>query len=161
MGEGPNDQGLSRHHIMNGVEASLRRLQVDFIDLYQVHWPDEETPLDETLEALNDLVRSGKVRYIGCSNYPAWLLTKSLWISDARGIVVRAAIGDDQCRRFPRLGLPRRQRSDALRQRGRSVQRRNHDRKGVVCQDAVGQRRRGYSWHLGGGPVWLRFLAMI
>jgi len=85
MGEGPNDQGLSRQHIMNGVEASLRRLQTDYIDLYQVHWPDEETPLDETLEALNDLVRSGKVRYIGCSNYPAWLLAKSLWISDSRG----------------------------------------------------------------------------
>lgn len=85
MGEGPNDQGLSRQHIMNGVEASLRRLQTDYIDLYQVHWPDQETPLDETLEALNDLVRTGKVRYIGCSNYPAWLLAKSLWISDVRG----------------------------------------------------------------------------
>jgi aryl-alcohol dehydrogenase-like predicted oxidoreductase len=82
MGEGVNDQGLSRQHIMNGVEASLRRLQTDHIDLYQVHWPDEETPLDETLGALNDLVRSGKVRYIGCSNYPAWLLAKSLWVSD-------------------------------------------------------------------------------
>lgn len=82
MGEGVNDQGLSRQHIMNGAEASLRRLQTDHIDLYQVHWPDEETPLDETLGALNDLVRSGKVRYIGCSNYPAWLLAKSLWVSD-------------------------------------------------------------------------------
>ena len=83
LGPGPNDQGLSRLHIMNSVEASLRRLQTDYIDLYQVHWPDEETPLEETLEALNDLVRSGKVRYIGCSNYPAWLLAKSLWISDS------------------------------------------------------------------------------
>ena len=86
MGEGPNDQGLSRYHIMNGVEASLRRLQTDYIDLYQVHWPDEETPLEETMEALSDLVRSGKVRYIGCSNYPAWLLAKSLWVSDVRGL---------------------------------------------------------------------------
>jgi 1-deoxyxylulose-5-phosphate synthase len=85
MGDGPNDQGLSRHHILNAVEASLRRLQTDYIDLYQVHFPDEETPLDETLGALNDLVRAGKVRYIGCSNYPAWLLAKSLWISDVRG----------------------------------------------------------------------------
>ncbi len=86
MDEGPNDQGLSRHHIMSGVEASLRRLQTDYIDLYQVHWPDEETPLEETMEALSDLVRAGKVRYIGCSNYPAWLLAKSLWVSDVKGL---------------------------------------------------------------------------
>ena len=83
MGSAPNDQGLSRAHIMTAVEDSLRRLQTDYIDLYQVHWPDQETPLEETLSALNDLVRSGKVRYIGCSNYPAWLLMKSLWVSDA------------------------------------------------------------------------------
>lgn len=82
MGDGPNDQGLSRQHIMSGVEASLRRLQTDYIDLYQVHFPDMDTPLDETLSALTDLVRSGKVRYLGCSNYPAWLLAKSLWVSD-------------------------------------------------------------------------------
>lgn len=85
-GAGPNDEGLSRKHIMDGVEASLRRLQTDYIDLYQVHWPDEETPLDETLTALNDLVRVGKVRYIGCSNYPAWLLAKSLWVSDVNNL---------------------------------------------------------------------------
>lgn len=82
MGEGPNDKGLSRYHIMNAVEASLRRLRTDYIDLYQTHSPDHETPLDETLRAMDDLVRSGKVRYVGCSNYPAWLLAKSLWISD-------------------------------------------------------------------------------
>ena len=82
MGEAVTSKGLSRHHIMNAVDASLRRLQTDYIDLYQVHSPDQETPLDETLTALNDLVRMGKVRYIGCSNYPAWLLAKSLWISD-------------------------------------------------------------------------------
>ncbi len=86
MGEGVNDQGLSRLHIMNGVHDSLRRLQTDYIDLYQVHWPDEETPLDETLGVLDDLVRGGLVRYIGCSNYPAWLLAKSLWVSDVRNL---------------------------------------------------------------------------
>lgn len=84
MGDGPNDQGLSRYHIFNAVEASLRRLRTDYIDLYQVHAPDKDTPLEETLEALSDLVRQGKVRYIGCSNYPAWLLAKSLWISDVQ-----------------------------------------------------------------------------
>jgi aryl-alcohol dehydrogenase-like predicted oxidoreductase len=84
MGAGPNDKGLSRHHIFHAVEASLKRLQTDYIDLYQVHSPDRETPLAETMTALNDLVRAGKVRYIGCSNYPAWLLAKSLWISDVR-----------------------------------------------------------------------------
>jgi aryl-alcohol dehydrogenase-like predicted oxidoreductase len=71
MGPGPNDSGLSRHHIMQGVEASLRRLQTDYIDLYQAHWDDRETPLDETLRAFDDLVRQGKVRYIGASNYVA------------------------------------------------------------------------------------------
>ncbi len=86
MGDGPNDHGLSRSHILDGVEASLNRLQTDYIDLYQVHWPDEETPLEETLQALTDLVRAGMVRYIGCSNYPAWLLTKSLWVSDVKNL---------------------------------------------------------------------------
>jgi aryl-alcohol dehydrogenase-like predicted oxidoreductase len=86
MGPGPNDEGLSRGHIMKSVDASLKRLQTDYIDLYQVHWPDEETPLEETLRALDDLIRYGKVRYIGCSNYPAWLLTRSLWISDVHGL---------------------------------------------------------------------------
>lgn len=84
MGPGPNDEGLSRLHILSAVEDSLRRLQTDYIDLYQVHYPDEETPLEETLAALDRLVRDGKVRYIGCSNYPAWLLAKSLWVSDVR-----------------------------------------------------------------------------
>jgi aryl-alcohol dehydrogenase-like predicted oxidoreductase len=86
MGPGPNDEGLSRVHVMHAVEQSLRRLGTDYIDLYQVHFPDDETPLDETLEALHSLVLSGKVRYVGCSNYPAWLLAKSLWISDLRGL---------------------------------------------------------------------------
>ncbi|UCG23690.1 MAG: aldo/keto reductase [Chloroflexota bacterium] len=86
MGLGPNEEGLSRVHIMRSVEQSLRRLQTDHIDLYQVHFPDDDTPLDETLEALDSLVSAGKVRYIGCSNYPAWLLAKSLWVSDLRRI---------------------------------------------------------------------------
>ncbi|WP_375425610.1 aldo/keto reductase [uncultured Friedmanniella sp.] len=85
MGEGPNDAGLSRHHIIRGAEASLRRLDTDYIDLYQVHEWDGQTPLEETLSALDSLVTSGKVRYIGCSNYAAWHLMKALWTSDQGG----------------------------------------------------------------------------
>jgi len=84
MGDGPNDAGLSRHHIIRAAEASLRRLGTDYIDLYQVHEWDGVTPLEETLTALDDLVRSGKVRYVGCSNYGAWQMMKALGISDAR-----------------------------------------------------------------------------
>ncbi|MFI7585532.1 aldo/keto reductase [Spongisporangium articulatum] len=84
MGDGPNDAGLSRHHIVRGAEASLRRLNTDYIDLYQVHEWDGQTPLEETLAALDDLVRSGKVRYIGCSNYAAWQLMKALGVSERR-----------------------------------------------------------------------------
>src|ERR671921_1033699 len=82
MGDGPNDAGLSRHHVIRSAEASLRRLGTDYIDLYQVHEWDGQTPLEETLQALDDLVRWGKVRYIGCSNYAAWQLTKALWTSE-------------------------------------------------------------------------------
>ena len=82
MGEGPNDQGLSRAHIFNAVESSLRRLDTDYIDLYQTHAYDEDTPIEETLVALDDLVRQGKVRYLGCSNYPSWRLMQALWSSD-------------------------------------------------------------------------------
>ena len=87
MGPGPNDTGLSRQHIVEGVEDSLRRLQTDFIDLYQAHWDDRDTPLEETLRAFDDLVRQGKVRYIGASNYQAWRLTRALWESDRRAYV--------------------------------------------------------------------------
>jgi aryl-alcohol dehydrogenase-like predicted oxidoreductase len=87
MGPGPNDTGLSRQHIAAGVEASLRRLQTDYIDLYQAHWDDRQTPLDETLRAFDDLVRQGRVRYVGCSNYVAWRLTRALWEADKRGLV--------------------------------------------------------------------------
>ncbi len=85
MGDGPNDAGLSRHHLIAQCEASLRRLGTDYLDLYQVHEWDGETPLEETLEALDTLVRSGKVRYIGSSNYSGWHLMKALAVSDARG----------------------------------------------------------------------------
>jgi aryl-alcohol dehydrogenase-like predicted oxidoreductase len=86
MWDGPNGEGLSRAHVVKAAEDSLRRLKVDYVDLYQTHWPDEDTPLDETLRALDDLVRQGKVRYLGASNHPAWLLTKALWVSDRLGL---------------------------------------------------------------------------
>jgi aryl-alcohol dehydrogenase-like predicted oxidoreductase len=87
MGPGPNDKGLSRLHIMRAVEDSLQRLRTDYIDLYQAHWDDRETPLEETLRAFDDLVRQGKVRYIGASNHVAWRLTRALWESDRRSYV--------------------------------------------------------------------------
>lgn len=86
MGEGPNDEGLSRSHIMVAVENSLRRLKTDYIDLYQTHWFDERTPIEETLSAMDDLVRQGKVRYVGCSNYPAWRLMQSLWYAERENV---------------------------------------------------------------------------
>jgi aryl-alcohol dehydrogenase-like predicted oxidoreductase len=86
MGPGPNDAGLSRHHVITGCEASLRRLKTDHIDLYQVHEWDGQTPLEETLEALDLLVRSGKVRYVGASNYAGWQLMKALGTADRLGL---------------------------------------------------------------------------
>src|SRR3954462_4054290 len=86
MGEGPNDTGLSRHHLIEACEASLRRLQTDHVDLYQVHQWDGQTPLEETLDTLDTLVRQGKVRYIGCSNYSGWQLMKARGISELRGL---------------------------------------------------------------------------
>ncbi|GER87046.1 NADP-dependent aryl-alcohol dehydrogenase [Dictyobacter vulcani] len=83
MGDEPNNRGLSRKHILDAVDASLRRLQTDYIDLYLAHAFDADTPIDETLTAFNDLVRMGKVRYVGASNYPAWRLMESLWSADA------------------------------------------------------------------------------
>jgi aryl-alcohol dehydrogenase-like predicted oxidoreductase len=85
MGDGPHDKGLSRKHIVEACEASLRRLQTDYIDLYQAHSWDAEAPIEETLRAFDDLVRAGKVRYIGSSNFSAWQMTWSLWTSDRRG----------------------------------------------------------------------------
>jgi aryl-alcohol dehydrogenase-like predicted oxidoreductase len=86
MWDGPNGEGLSRGHIMRAVDDSLRRLQTDYIDLYQTHSDDRNTPLDETLRALDDLVRAGKVRYIGASNYQAWRLCGALWTSEKHSI---------------------------------------------------------------------------
>jgi aryl-alcohol dehydrogenase-like predicted oxidoreductase len=82
VGDGPNDEGLSRKHILKAAEDSLRRLRTDYIDLYQAHSPDPETSLEETLRAFDDLVRQGKVRYLGCSNYPAWQVALSLGLSE-------------------------------------------------------------------------------
>jgi aryl-alcohol dehydrogenase-like predicted oxidoreductase len=82
MGAGPNDAGLSRHHLIAACEASLRRLRADHIDLYQVHEWDGVTPLEETMGALDDLVRAGKVRYVGCSNYAGWQLVKALGVAE-------------------------------------------------------------------------------
>ena len=86
MGAGHNQIGLSRYHIMENIDASLKRLQVDHIDLYQIHGRDPFTPLEETLDALDDCVRAGKVRYIGLCNLSAWEITKSLWISDKKNL---------------------------------------------------------------------------
>jgi aryl-alcohol dehydrogenase-like predicted oxidoreductase len=85
MGEGPNDQGLSRKHIFHAVQESMRRLNSSYIDLYQLHWPDEATPIEETLEALNDCISRGWVHYIGCSNFTAWRLVEALQTSDKKG----------------------------------------------------------------------------
>ncbi len=85
MGDRPNDEGLSRKHIMDGIDASLRRLGADYVDLYQIHRWDHETPIEETLEALNDVVRAGKVRYIGASSMFAWQFANALHLSERRG----------------------------------------------------------------------------
>ena len=86
-GDGPNSAGSSRLHLMRELESSLRRLQTDYLDLYQIHTWDPETPPEETARTLDDMVRAGKVRYIGASNYAAWQLCKALWASDRRGFV--------------------------------------------------------------------------
>jgi 1-deoxyxylulose-5-phosphate synthase len=85
MGEGPDQRGLSRKHIMAAIDASLRRLGTDYVDLYQIHRFDEETPIEETLEALHDVVRAGKARYLGASSMPAWRFAKLLYTADACG----------------------------------------------------------------------------
>jgi aryl-alcohol dehydrogenase-like predicted oxidoreductase len=91
-GPGANDRGLSRKHIFEGVHESLRRLQTDYIDIYYLHEPDYATPLEESLEALDDLVRQGKVIYVGLSNYYAWQVCKALWCSDKKNLVGIACI---------------------------------------------------------------------
>jgi 1-deoxyxylulose-5-phosphate synthase len=84
VGPGVNDRGLSRRHIIQQVENSLRRLETDYIDLYYAHNPDPDTPLEQTLSVYDDLVRQGKLRYVGLSNHPAWQFTHALWIADDR-----------------------------------------------------------------------------
>jgi aryl-alcohol dehydrogenase-like predicted oxidoreductase len=86
MGSGPNDAGMSRVHIMNAIEDSLRRLQMDYVDIYYIHHVDTQTPLEEMLRALDDLVHQGKVRYIACSNYQAWRLAEALSISESKDL---------------------------------------------------------------------------
>ena len=85
LGEGPNDKGLSRKHLLDAIDGSLRRLGMDYVDLYQIHRWDAETPIEETLEALNDIVRAGKARYIGASSMYAWQFARSLYLSDRHG----------------------------------------------------------------------------
>ena len=92
MWAGPNGEGLGRAHIMRAVDDSLRRLQTDYIDLYQTHWFDADTPIEETMRTLDDLVRAGKVRYVGCSNHPAWRLVEALWASDRHGLLSYIAL---------------------------------------------------------------------
>jgi aryl-alcohol dehydrogenase-like predicted oxidoreductase len=86
MGEGSENEGLSRKHILKAVENSLRRLQTDHIDLYQAHWPDENVPIEETLQAFDELIKQGKVRAVGASNYSAWELMQALWAADRKGL---------------------------------------------------------------------------
>ncbi|MCF3648767.1 aldo/keto reductase [Synoicihabitans lomoniglobus] len=86
MHDGPDDKGLSRERVIKCCEASLRRLQVDHIDLYQCHWTDLSTPIEETLAAMGELVKAGKVRHVGASNYPAWRLAEALWQADKLGL---------------------------------------------------------------------------
>ncbi len=80
------DRGLSRKHVLDAIDASLKRLQTDYVDLYQAHHPDRETPIEETLRAFDDVVRAGKARYVGCSNYPAWQTARALGRSDVLGL---------------------------------------------------------------------------
>ena len=86
VGSGPNDSGMSRVHIMQAIEDSLQRLDMDYVDIYYIHHVDKQTPLEEMLRAMDDLVHQGKVRYIACSNYQAWRLMEALWISDHNGL---------------------------------------------------------------------------
>ena len=94
MGGGPNERGLSRKHIMDSIDASLRRLRTDYVDLYQIHRWDDETPIEETLEALNDVVRAGKARYIGASSMYAWQFAQALYTSDLHGWTRFASMQD-------------------------------------------------------------------
>ncbi|MEP7359904.1 MAG: aldo/keto reductase [Anaerolineales bacterium] len=110
MWDGPNGEGLSRAHILRAVEDSLRRLQTDYLDLYQTHWPDTDTPIEETLHALADLVHQGKVRYLGCSNYNGYQLMESILVARHAGLPEFASIQPHyslvERERFETHGLP-------------------------------------------------------
>jgi aryl-alcohol dehydrogenase-like predicted oxidoreductase len=86
MGDGPNDSGAGRVHLLAALDASLKRLKTDFVDVYYTHTPDDDTPIEETLRAMDDMVRSGRVRYIACSNFRAWRLCEALWTSDRHNL---------------------------------------------------------------------------
>jgi aryl-alcohol dehydrogenase-like predicted oxidoreductase len=86
MGRGPNETGTSRKHLMDAIEASLRRLQTDYVDVYQIHSPDRNTPVEETMRALDDIVRQGKARYIGCSNYFEWEAAEAIWLARSQNL---------------------------------------------------------------------------
>ena len=92
VGLNVNDRGLSRRHIIRQVETSLRRLETDYIDLYYAHDPDPDTPLEQTLAVYDDLIRQGKIRYVGLSNHPAWQVTQALWIADDRRLQAPVAV---------------------------------------------------------------------
>lgn len=92
VGHGPNDRGLSREHVMRQIEASLRRLDTDHLDMYLIHGPDSGTPLGETLRAFDNLVRHGKVRYVGACNMPAWVMAQALWMSDRDNLCEFASV---------------------------------------------------------------------
>ena len=94
MGSGPNDGGLSRHHILTEVENSLQRLQTNHIDLYMLHRPDPSTPLEESITVLNDLVRQGKVRYIGMSNHKSWEICSAIWMAELKNLTKVSAVQD-------------------------------------------------------------------
>jgi aryl-alcohol dehydrogenase-like predicted oxidoreductase len=86
MGPRPNDSGMSRFHILNAIDDSLRRLQMDYVDIYYIHHVDTQTPLEEMLRAMDDLVHAGKVRYVACSNYEAWRMMEAIWISETKNL---------------------------------------------------------------------------
>jgi aryl-alcohol dehydrogenase-like predicted oxidoreductase len=95
MDDGGEKQGGSRRYIMRAVEDSLRRLQTDYLDLYQMHQPDPRTPIEESLRALDDLVRQGKVRYVGCSNFPAWQMMEAAWTAKTAGLTAFVSCQDE------------------------------------------------------------------